>query len=507
MVQRCGGRSSRAKDRLVQRSVRPEPNLLSRARDGLLFFIGGEIASQGFAGAARTGLGQPWRNVLVRLCPRESNAVPEDLAAARADQCGPSPAGAPSRRMPISVPSDWERLPAPERPRIRREAQGHFRAPAAEVSPGTAAGSHVSNGRTRRPDDHGLGESGPGRVALLLIQRTLPRLRRRKNCAARREVDAGSVTKPSVVGPQFFAEFPGLAEKAVYVSDGAMDVTGAVELYVNSLARSIAPVRLTGNYGSEVLRGNVAFRPGAVNPELLTPEFSRLVAAASTNLCSRAPGPRPVVHSLQAGALASLFAPRSRELAGDDAITVPRQRPGRSGLPGAGRAGPQPRPGATAYRGRERAARRDTDRPGSCCIVASPWRQRFRSSFRSSRSRPSMPMTTACQHWLTRLDRAAVSVASRATVPRAAQVLSLPRLVSERITRLPQDILLDARARSRPYINGRFLARMVDDHIEGKRNYTSELHRVLTAELLQRQLLEDGKRPWLADSGRLTSAA
>jgi asparagine synthase (glutamine-hydrolysing) len=53
----------------------------------------------------------------------------------------------------------------------------------------------------------------------------------------------------------FINEFPLLAEKSVFVSDGAMDVTGSVELYVNRLASYIAPVRLTGNYGSEILRG------------------------------------------------------------------------------------------------------------------------------------------------------------------------------------------------------------------------------------------------------------
>ena len=37
-----------------------------------------------------------------------------------------------------------------------------------------------------------------------------------------------------VVGDSFLSEFPQYAEKAIYVSDGAMDVTGAVELYVNN---------------------------------------------------------------------------------------------------------------------------------------------------------------------------------------------------------------------------------------------------------------------------------
>jgi asparagine synthase (glutamine-hydrolysing) len=49
------------------------------------------------------------------------------------------------------------------------------------------------------------------------------------------------------VGTDFLAKFPTLAEEAVFISDGTMDVTGAVELYANRAARQIAPIRLTGN--------------------------------------------------------------------------------------------------------------------------------------------------------------------------------------------------------------------------------------------------------------------
>src|SRR6516164_9806022 len=62
------------------------------------------------------------------------------------------------------------------------------------------------------------------------------------------------------IASDFLTNFPSLAEKTVFISDGTMDVTGAVELYANRIARQIAPIRLTGNYGSEILRGNVAFR-------------------------------------------------------------------------------------------------------------------------------------------------------------------------------------------------------------------------------------------------------
>jgi hypothetical protein len=40
-----------------------------------------------------------------------------------------------------------------------------------------------------------------------------------------------------------------------------MDVSGAPDLFVNRIAREISPIRLTGNYGGEILRHIVAFKP------------------------------------------------------------------------------------------------------------------------------------------------------------------------------------------------------------------------------------------------------
>jgi asparagine synthase (glutamine-hydrolysing) len=90
-----------------------------------------------------------------------------------------------------------------------------------------------------------------------------------------REVARASGQPHSIVvlGERFLADFPTYLEKAVYISDGYLGMSGAAELYVNSLARDIAPVRLTGNYGGELLRGHRAFkyeipRGGFLNPEL-----------------------------------------------------------------------------------------------------------------------------------------------------------------------------------------------------------------------------------------------
>ena len=50
--------------------------------------------------------------------------------------------------------------------------------------------------------------------------------------------------------------------------------------------------------------------------------------------------------------------------------------------------------------------------------------------------------------------------------------------------------MLDQRARCRPYVDGKRLERMVLRHLDGTRNYTVALHRLLALELLQKRLIE-----------------
>ncbi len=52
----------------------------------------------------------------------------------------------------------------------------------------------------------------------------------------------------------FFQDFPTYAQKAVYVSDGTHEMMGAHDVYFNKVARDIAPIRVTGKFGSEVVR-------------------------------------------------------------------------------------------------------------------------------------------------------------------------------------------------------------------------------------------------------------
>jgi len=75
------------------------------------------------------------------------------------------------------------------------------------------------------------------------------------------------------VGDDFLSRFAHYAERAVYLSDGCAPVTRAADLYANELAAGIAPVRMTGNYGSEILRRLRAFKASSPASDLFQPEF------------------------------------------------------------------------------------------------------------------------------------------------------------------------------------------------------------------------------------------
>jgi asparagine synthase (glutamine-hydrolysing) len=75
------------------------------------------------------------------------------------------------------------------------------------------------------------------------------------------------------LGTGFLATLPELAERSVWITDGTLDVLGSHELYLSRLARPIAPIRLTGNFGSEIFRGANTFKPLRLSKALFTPDF------------------------------------------------------------------------------------------------------------------------------------------------------------------------------------------------------------------------------------------
>lgn len=75
----------------------------------------------------------------------------------------------------------------------------------------------------------------------------------------------------------FFSNFAQYADKTVFSTDGCAGVCNAHELYFNRRARELAPVRLTGNYGSEVMRGISWFKPLALSPRAIKARWRPIV--------------------------------------------------------------------------------------------------------------------------------------------------------------------------------------------------------------------------------------
>jgi asparagine synthase (glutamine-hydrolysing) len=75
----------------------------------------------------------------------------------------------------------------------------------------------------------------------------------------------------------FFRRFDQIAEDVVLCTDGNLEMSGAPNIFVNRLGREISPIRLTGNYGSEVLRRHRAFCPSSSIRRVLQDEWAESV--------------------------------------------------------------------------------------------------------------------------------------------------------------------------------------------------------------------------------------
>lgn len=293
------------------------------------------------------------------------------------------------------------------------------------------------------------------------------------------------------VGSNFFSQFPSLAEKAVFVSDGTMDVTGAVDLYVNSIASEIAPVRLTGNYGSEIIRGNVAFKPGSLHQGPLEPEFAELVGNVGMSYQSERQGNRqsfiafkqvPWHHYSRLSVEQSQLTLRSPYLDNDLVSLTYRASPEviLSKEPSL----------RLISEGNADLARIPTDRGLS--YPPTPVIERIRHGYQEFTVKSEYAYDYGMPQWLAKIDNLLAPLHLEKLFLGRHKFCHFRVWYRDKLSQYAKDVLLDPRTRSRPYLRGRFLEEMISGHVKGNRNYTSEINRVLTTELIHRQLVEQG---------------
>ena len=122
---------------------------------------------------------------------------------------------------------------------------------------------------------------------ILYIRRPKKDLTLDARLAARIAASLGLEHRALHIGPDFLRNFDTLLDKTVYVTDGCAGVLSSHEIYFNAKARQISPVRLTGNFGSEVFRSVSTFKPLGLQAQLLSESCAKSVAIETQRAASR----------------------------------------------------------------------------------------------------------------------------------------------------------------------------------------------------------------------------
>jgi len=291
------------------------------------------------------------------------------------------------------------------------------------------------------------------------------------------------------IGKAFFSEFPSLAERTVYLTDGTMDVSGAPELYVNRLARQVAPVRLTGNYGQEILQRFIAFRPRPMNERILQKDFYQILEIAARTYRDEI-GAHPLsfvafkqvpwYHSSRLSLELSQLTLRSPFL-DKDLVALAYQAPAE---PDANRK-IQLRLIADGNPG---LADLPTDR--GVLYKSVPLSTAVSRLFQQFTIKAEYAYDYGMPQWLARFDHVLRSLRPERVFLGRHKFAHFRIWYREELSEYIKAILLDPRTLNRPYINRRYLEKILSAHVKGIGNYSSEIHQVLTSELIHRQFID-----------------
>jgi asparagine synthase (glutamine-hydrolysing) len=278
------------------------------------------------------------------------------------------------------------------------------------------------------------------------------------------------------VGPEFTSRFARYAERTVYLTDGCADVSRSADLYVNEQARAIAPVRLTGNYGGELLRRVCAFKPVTPRAGLYRPELLPYVRRAQETYAGlRRAHPLTFAAFMQApwhhyGLLAleeSQLALRSPYLDNDVVRCAYRAPP-------AALASDDVSVRLIAD-GDVRLRHIQTDRGNAYQEFL------FKAEYLWDRGMP---------RWVALFDKALAPLRLERLFLGRHKFCHFRSWYRGVLAGYVRDILLDRQSLARPYVNPAAVIRIVTDHLAGTANYTNEIHRLLSLELTQRLLIE-----------------
>lgn len=298
----------------------------------------------------------------------------------------------------------------------------------------------------------------------------------------------GQAHRTIPVEQEFLAKFSHYAQRTVFLTDGCVSVMHSPDLYTNEIARHIAPVRMTGNYGSEVLRGHRAFKPVQPLPGLFASDFSTYLAQAretyqglvnvspvSFAVFRQAPWHHYGLLSLEETQLAV----RSPYI--DNKLVQTVFRAPKSALSG----------NAICLRlvqdGNPGLSKIPTDRG----IAASSgiWGP-MRHEYQEFTFKAEYAYDYGMPQWLARTDHALSGLHLERLFLGRHKFYHFRVWYRDALANYVQEMLLDPLALSRPYLNRKTVETIVHGHTKRGLNYTTEIHKLLSLELLHRLFVD-----------------
>jgi len=321
--------------------------------------------------------------------------------------------------------------------------------------------------------------------------------------AARVARTCGQAHERIMAGEEFLAQFPRYAERSVYLSDGCADVSLCPDLYMYERARQIAPVRMTGNFGGEILRRVIALKAKSAAPALFDPAvlghvetakdtYARLLDTNPLTFAAFRQGPWHFsgVLALEQAQLAS----RTPYLDNDLVRTVYRAP-------------------ASALIDNEMSLRLIAD--GNAGLRSIPTDRGVGGrGLSGALSKHALSLTFKAEYafdygmpqWLARLDSTFSPLRLERLFLGRHKFYHFRTWYKNALAPYVKEILLDRRTLARPYLQRRHVEAVVNTHVSGRGNYTSEIHKLLTLELLHRQLVDGSAVARSLPSGRGAAA-
>jgi asparagine synthase (glutamine-hydrolysing) len=290
---------------------------------------------------------------------------------------------------------------------------------------------------------------------------------------------------------EFFSRFAYFAERAVYLADGCPDVSRAPDVYWNRKAREIAPVRMTGNYGGELLRGIRTIKATEPQPGLFSGDIQPCFREAAQTFMGQLEGnptsfavfkQGPWNHSGMLALEESQVSLRSPFWDNELVQTVFR-----APLSSLSDNNVSIR---LIAEGNKELLRIQTDRGflGERRLVLGTVERMISEFLFKAEYAYDMGMP----QWLAQMDHRFSSLHLERLFLGRHKISHFRVWYRDPLASYLREMLLDSRSLGRPYVDRRTLEGMVNGHLTGKRNYTTEIHKVLTLELLHRLLIDGG---------------